>query len=185
MPTTKTKASKAQGAAKARTEKESGALKELFVDSLKDILWAEKHLTKSLKKMAKAATSEQLKTAFEEHLTQTENQITRLESVFESVGEKATAKKCDAMEGLIKEAEELIEDTEDGTEVRDVALIAAAQKVEHYEIATYGTLRSLAGTLGFTEAQALLEETLNEEKETDVLLTELAENSINEEASAE
>jgi ferritin-like metal-binding protein YciE len=89
------------------------------------------------------------------------------------------------MEGLIKEAEELMEETEEGTEVRDVALIAAAQKVEHYEIATYGTLRSLAGTLGFTEAQSLLEETLNEEKETDVLLTELAENSINEEASVE
>jgi len=165
-----------------RTPETESALKELFVDELKDILWAEKQLTKSLKKMAKAATSDELKSAFETHLTQTEGQIQRLEQVFASVGEKAVAKKCDAMEGLAKEAEGLIEDTEEGTEVRDAALISAAQKVEHYEIASYGTLKTLAGVLGFNEAKTLLEQTLQEEKETDVLLTGIAENYVNDAA---
>jgi ferritin-like metal-binding protein YciE len=135
--------------------------------------------------MAKAATSPDVGNAFEEHMTQTETHVERLAQVFESVGKKPTSKKCDAMEGLIKEAEELIEETEEGTEVRDAALIAAAQKVEHYEIATYGTLKTLAGHLGLKDAQQLLMQTLEEEKQTDSLLTEIAESYVNEAAAQE
>ncbi|WP_229311879.1 YciE/YciF ferroxidase family protein [Larkinella rosea] len=167
------------------TSKSESELKELFVDELKDIYWAEKHLTKALTKMAKAATSTELQTAFEKHLTETENQVSRLEQVFEAVGQKASAKKCDAMAGLIEEAEGLIEDTKEGSLTRDVALISAAQKVEHYEIASYGTLRTLANVLGYPQAVDLLEQTLAEEKKTDVLLTEIAEGSINESAKQE
>ena len=181
MATTKSKSS----AAKSRTVEQESALKELFVDSLKDLYWAEKHLTKDLKKLAKAATSEELRTAFETHATETELQVQKLEQVFELIGEKAVAKKCEAMAGLSKEAEELTESTEEGTEVRDVALISAAQKVEHYEIASYGTLKTLANVLGLTDAQSILEEILEEEKKTDVLLTELAEGFINEAAANE
>ncbi|MEX8548293.1 MAG: ferritin-like domain-containing protein [Mucilaginibacter sp.] len=168
-----------------RTPKEESALKELFTDELKDILWAENQLSKSLKKLAEASTSEELKKAFETHLTETEGQIERLKQVFEFIGEEAKPKKCEAMAGLAKEAEELIESTEEGTEVRDVALISAAQKCEHYEIATYGTLKTLAGVLGFTEAQGLLEQTLEEEKKTDKLLTQIAESSVNAAAEKE
>jgi len=171
--------------ASGRSAAGESALTELFVNSLKDINWAEKQLVKSLKKMAKAATSDQLRTAFEEHATQTEGHVERLAEVFTSLGKRPTSKKCDAMEGLISEAEELIEETEEGTEVRDAALIAAAQKVEHYEIATYGTLRTLAGTLNLNEARRLLEQTLEEEKQADVLLTEIAVNYVNEEAAQE
>lgn len=170
---------------KSRTTEQESALKELFVDSLKDIYWAEKHLVKDLKKLSKAATSDELRTAFETHAAETEDQVQKLEKVFESVGEKAAAKKCEAMAGLSKEAEELTSSTEEGTEVRDVALISAAQKVEHYEIASYGTLKTLAGILGFTDAQAILVEILEEEKKTDVLLTEIAEGFINEAAASE
>ena len=164
---------------------EDSALKELFVDELKDIYWAEKHLTKALAKMSKSATSDALQNAFQTHLAETESQITRLEKVFEAVGEKAATKKCDAMEGLIKEANGIIEDTEEGSLTRDVGLISAAQKVEHYEIASYGTLKTLAGVLGYPDAAALLETTLNEEKKTDSLLTDLAESSVNESAASE
>jgi ferritin-like metal-binding protein YciE len=135
--------------------------------------------------MQKAATSEQLVTAFTEHLTVTEGQVKRLEQVFESIGEKVGSKKCEAIEGLIKEAEGIIEDTDAGTSTRDVGLILGAQKVEHYEIASYGGLRQLAITLGYTQAADLLQETLDEEKETDLLLTDIAENNINYEAAAE
>lgn len=183
MPQQKTAPAKTKTA--KRSTQEESALMELFVSSLKDINWAEKNLVKALKKMSKAATSEKLGTAFEEHMTQTEGHVERLAQVFETLGKKPTSKKCDAMEGLISEAEELIEETEDGTEVRDVALIAAAQKVEHYEIATYGTLRTLAATLGLSKAEKLLQQTLDEEKETDTLLTEIAENYVNEQAAQE
>ena len=183
MPT-KTNKQKA-AAAVSRTQEAQNALNELFVDELKDIYWAEKHLASALPKMIKGATSEDLKNTISTHLEETKNQITRLETVFESVGEKAVAKKCLAMEGLLKEATELLEDTEKGTEVRDVAIISAAQKVEHYEIASYGTLRTLAGTLGYSEAQGLLDETLAEEKNADSLLTQVAENYVNEAAAAE
>src|ERR1700749_2949922 len=169
----------------SRTPEAEGALKELFIDEMKDIYWAEQHLAKALPKMIKGATSEDLKKTITDHLEQTKNHVTRVESAFDSIGEKAKAVKCLAMEGLLKEAEELLSDTDKGTEVRDVAIISAAQKVEHYEIASYGTLRTLAGTLGFTEAQSLFEETLSEEKNADSLLTQVAENYVNEAAAAE
>jgi len=160
-------------------------LMELFYEELKDIYWAEKHLTKALPKMAKAASTEELKDAINEHLEITQTQVGRLEKVFELLGKKAQAKKCEAMEGLTKEADGVIEDTEDGSATRDVALILAAQKVEHYEIATYGGLATLASTLGLDEIHDLLGETLAEEKEADTTLTDIAENSINYEAAEE
>ena len=162
-----------------------GELMKLFTNGLKDLYWAEKYLVKSLKKMAKAATSDEVRNAFEEHMAQTEGHVERLEQVFELLEKKAVGKKCLAMEGLVGEAEEMIEETEDGTETRDVALISAAQKVEHYEIASYGTLHSLAQVLGLKEAVKLLQETLDEEKETDKLLTGIAENFVNESALQE
>lgn len=159
-------------------------LRDLFIDSLKDIYWAEKALTKALPKMAKNASSDNLRTAIEEHATVTEEQIARLEQVFEIVGKKATAKKCEAMEGLIKEGESIMQETQEGP-VRDAGIIAASQKIEHYEIATYGTLCAFAKTLGEDEALQLLEATLNEEKEADVILTEAAYNTINFDAADE
>jgi ferritin-like metal-binding protein YciE len=159
-------------------------LRELYVDSLKDIYWAEKALLKALPKMAKNATSQKLKMAIEEHIAVTEEQAMRLEKVFELAGKKATAKKCEAMDGLIKEGQDIMESTEPGP-VRDAGIISASQKIEHYEIATYGTLRAFANTLGETEAVSLLEQTLNEEKEADVTLTEAAYNDINFEAHEE
>jgi ferritin-like metal-binding protein YciE len=168
-----------------RTHEAEGALKELFIDEMKDIYWAEQHMVKALPKMIKGATSEELKKTITDHLEQTKNHVSRLESAFESVGEKAKAIKCLAMDGLLKEAEELLTETDKGTEVRDVAIISAAQKVEHYEIATYGTLKTLATTLGYGEAADLFEQTLGEEKTADSLLTEVAENYVNEAAMAE
>jgi|SRR5687767_15356400 len=160
-------------------------LEKFFTDSLKDIYWAEKHLTKALPKMQKAATTEELKSAIEEHLTQTQEHVTRLEQVFELFGKKAQAKKCDAMEGLIKEGESVLEETEPGSMTRDAGIIMAAQKVEHYEIATYGTLVQLAKTLGKEEAAEILHTTLDEEKQTDENLTAIAEGGINWEAELE
>ncbi|MEO6852095.1 MAG: ferritin-like domain-containing protein [Mucilaginibacter sp.] len=161
------------------------ALNELFLDELKDIYWAEKHLVTTLPKMAKAATSQELRTAIENHLSETENHVSRLEKAFESIDEKAVAVKCEAMAGLIKEGQEIIEETEKGSITRDVGIISAAQKVEHYEIATYGTLKTLAGVLGYTEAAELLDATLQEEKNADSLLTQIAEGSINQSAKSE
>jgi ferritin-like metal-binding protein YciE len=186
-----TKSKSAQNGTKKQTDKPVTAkpdaaqgLRDLFEDELKDIYWAEKALTKAIPKMIKNTTSEELETALKEHLAITEQQVTRLEQVFESIGTKAQAKKCEAMEGLIKEAEEIMESTEEGV-VRDAGLISAGQKVEHYEIATYGTLRAFAKILGEDEAVSLLEETLNEEKEADQKLTEVAESSINIQAADE
>src|SRR4051812_40861715 len=139
---------------KAKSDAAQG-LRDLFQDELKDIYWAEKALTKALPKMIKHATSSELATALKEHLAITEEQVTRLEQVFESIGTKAQAKKCQAMEGLIKEAEEIMESTEEGV-VRDAGIISAGQKVEHYEIATYGTLSAFAKILGEDEAVSLL-----------------------------
>jgi ferritin-like metal-binding protein YciE len=182
MATKKTSAA-ANGSAGAQSNQPM--LLELFMEELKDIYWAEKHLVKALPKMQKAATSEELAAAFEDHLAVTEDQVTRVEQVFELLGEKARGKKCEAMEGLIKEAESIIEDTEEGSATRDVALIIAAQKVEHYEIAAYGGLATLAKTIGNEEVGNILGEILEEEKETDELLTQLAESSINMEAASE
>jgi len=160
-------------------------LKEFFLDELKDIYWAEQHLIKALPKMQKAATTTELQDAFAEHLSATKEHIRRLEQVFDMLGEKAQAKKCDAMEGLVKEGESIIEDTEKDTMTRDVALIIAAQKVEHYEIATYGGLVELAITMGLNDVAEVLAQTLQEEKDTDVKLTVIAEGSINWEATTE
>ncbi|RFS15508.1 ferritin-like domain-containing protein [Emticicia sp. C21] len=171
--------------ATATSEKNGEKLKELFVDALKDIYWAEKHLMKALPKLAKAATSEELKAAFESHLTETEGHVTKVEQVFEEIGEKAKAKHCPAMEGLIEEGQEVIESTDKGTSVRDCGLIMAAQKVEHYEIASYGSLRNLAGLLGYKNAAKLLQSILEEETAADEKLTNLAESQINEEALQE
>ncbi|MEO8237619.1 MAG: ferritin-like domain-containing protein [Flavobacterium sp.] len=168
------------------TAKSSAAegLRELFVDSLKDIYWAEKALVKALPKMAKNATSDNLISAINDHLAVTQEQVARLEKVFTTIGEKAVAKKCDAMEGLIKEGESIMEETEVGP-VRDAGIIAASQKIEHYEIATYGTLAAFAQTLGEDDVVLLLEKTLAEEKEADTLLTEAAYNTINFDAAEE
>ncbi|MHA4742395.1 YciE/YciF ferroxidase family protein [Dyadobacter sp. MSC1_007] len=179
------KATASKKATKQITETDSQKLKELFVDGLKDIYWAEKNLAKALTKMSKNATSEELKAAFEQHTTETEEHAARLEEVFGMVGEKAQAKKCAAMEGLIEEANEVISSTDKGTMVRDCGLIMAAQKVEHYEIASYGTLRNIARTLGHSDVADLLQQTLDQEGETDHKLTELAEAYVNEEASVE
>jgi len=141
-------------------------------------------LTKAIPKMIKNATSADLIEALENHLMETEGQVKRLERVFELTGKKAVAKKCEAMEGLIKEAEEIMEECEEGS-MRDAGIISAGQKVEHYEIASYGTLRQFAETLGLADAAALLEETLNEEKVADEKLTEVAVSAINVEASEE
>lgn len=183
--TSKTSASKttSKGTVKPKASAAEG-LRDLFVDSLKDIYWAEKALTKALPKMAKNATSENLIAAINDHLAITQEQVTRLEKVFSLVGEKAVAKKCEAMEGLIKEGESIMEDTEVGA-VRDAGIIAASQKIEHYEIATYGTLAAFATTLGEDDAVLLLEKTLAEEKEADTLLTEAAYNTINFDANEE
>ncbi len=157
-------------------------LREFFVDALKDIYWAEKALTKALPKMSKNATSKKLIEALNSHLTETEGQIERLQQVFEMIGEKAVAKKCEAMAGLIKEGEEILEETEPGA-VRDAGIIAASQKIEHYEIATYGTLCAYAKTLGEIKAGKLLHESLEEEKAADKILTEAAYNDINFDAA--
>ncbi|MFA9191595.1 ferritin-like domain-containing protein [Flavobacterium sp. FZUC8N2.13] len=182
---TKTKTAGSQSKSKGNAKSSAAeGLRELFVDSLKDIYWAEKALTKALPKMAKKATSENLINTINDHLVVTEEQVSRLEEVFELIGEKATAKKCEAMEGLIKEGESIIEETQEGP-VRDAGIIAASQKIEHYEIATYGTLAAYAQTLGEDEALALLQQTLEEEKEADTLLTDVAYNNINFEAASE
>jgi ferritin-like metal-binding protein YciE len=164
---------------------DSSALMELFVDGLKDIYWAENHLVKNLPKMLKAAGSPELKTAITDHIEVTREQASRLEKVFGLLEKKAQAKKCEAMEGLVKEGNSVIEETEKGTATRDVGIILAAQKIEHYEIATYGGLAQLAKTLGLEEVKNLLGQTLDEEKEADELLTQVAENNINVKASEE
>jgi len=156
-------------------------LRDLFVDELKDIYWAEKELTKAIPKMIKNATADELVEALTSHLEETKTHVTRLEEVFSSIGEKVVAKKCEAMAGLTQEAGEIMEDTQKGV-VRDAGIILAGQKVEHYEIATYGTLASFARTLGEDKAATLLEETLNEEKAADEKLTEIS-NSINVDAA--
>lgn len=166
-------------------EMKNSKFHQLFIHELKDIYWAEKHLLKALPKMSKGATSPKLAKALEEHLTETEDQVKRLEEVFELLGEKAQAKKCEAMSGLIEEANTILEDTKTDSMVRDAGIIIACQKVEHYEIAAYGSLVALAAKMEHTECVEKLSQTLEEEKKADQLLTELAESEINEQASAE
>ena len=180
-------AAKQSPAKKTGVKTKSGAaqgLSELFEDELKDIYWAEKALTKAIPKMIKNATSQELITALTEHLQVTEKQVARCEQVFEMLGKPARGKKCDAMEGLIKEAQSIMEDTEKGV-VRDAGIISGGQKIEHYEIASYGTLCAFAKTLGENEIADLLQQTLNEEKEADETLTTVAESSINLQAAEE
>ena len=160
-------------------------LEEFFHDELKDIYWAEQHLVKTLPKMKQAASTQELQDAFEEHLQVTKTHVERLEQVFDMLGHKAQAKKCDAMEGIIREGASIIEDTEEGTATRDVGLVLAAQKVEHYEIATYGGLIQLAKNLGHEDVADLLYENIKEEEAADKLLTQIAENHINYEAAQE
>ncbi|MGN8072489.1 YciE/YciF ferroxidase family protein [Mucilaginibacter sp. SMC90] len=160
-------------------------LREFFVDQLEDLLWAEKKLVKTLPKLQEAATSAELKDAFGNHLTQTQNHVTRLEQVFGLIGEDVDTTKCAAMAGIVDEGEDIIDETEEGTAQRDVGLIFAGQKAEHYEIATYGGMVTLAKTLGYNDAADLLVQTLEEEKEADNLLTQIAENNINYQASTE
>ncbi len=176
---TNTKAPKRTG------KMEDSEFHEFFVDELKDIYWAEKHLVKALPKMKKAATSPELAAAFEKHAGETQTHVDTLEKVFELLDEKAETKKCEAMEGLLKEADSIIEDTKKGTSIRDAGLILAAQKVEHYEIATYGALRTFAETMGHTDVADLLQQTLDNEKATDEALTEAAETMINQAAVQE
>ena len=166
-------------------KEETSSLEEFFIDELKDIYWAEKHLTKVLPKMEKAATSEDLKQAINDHLSQTEGHVSRLENIFEMLGKKAQAKKCEAMEGITTEGENIVEETDDNTLTRDVGIIMAAQKVEHYEISTYGSLVQIAKTLGKNNIADILAETLDEEKKADVLLTEIAEGHVHAEALQE
>lgn len=160
----------------------SSNLRMLFVDSLKDIYWAENALVKALPKMATNATDLSLKSSIKDHIAVTENQVVRLEKIFEILGEKAGGKKCEAMAGLIAEGEHILEETEPGA-VRDAGIISASQKVEHYEIATYGTLFSFAKVLGENEAAKLLQQTLAEELEADKILTDVATTSVNGDAS--
>ena len=180
---TKQNSSKPTQKVKATSSAAQG-LRDLFEDSLKDIYWAEKALVKALPKMAKNATSPELVNALTEHLEVTKQQVVRLEQVFASLGKPARAKKCDAMEGLLKEGEGIMEETEEGV-VRDAGIIAAGQKVEHYEIATYGTLCAFAKILGEDEVANLLQQSLDEEKEADITLTQVAETSVNIDAASE
>lgn len=156
-------------------------LETLFHDTLRDIYYAERKILKSLPKMARAARSPELKAAFEKHREQTEGQIERLQKVFEIIGKAARGKTCDAIEGILAEGDEIMEEYKDNVAL-DAGLLAAAQAVEHYEITRYGTLKRWAEVLGLTEAAALLDETLQEESQTDVDLTAIADAAVNAEA---
>jgi len=157
------------------------SLRDLYLDELKDVYHAEKQILRALPRMAKAASHDELRTAFEEHLAQTEEQVRRLETIFDDLGKPARGKKCLGMEGLIAEGKEMMgEDAE--PEVLDAALISSAQRVEHYEIAAYGTLRTYARQLGYENQAKLLQQTLDEEAATDERLSMLAESRINMDA---
>lgn len=164
---------------------EETKLKELFLEELKDLYYAEKLLLKTMPKLAKAATSEELRTAYQQHITETEGQVERLNQVFEQLDMSPKAKKCEAMEGLTKEALQAISDTDKGSATRDAALIISSQKAEHYEIASYGSLMALAKIMGENEVAQLLSQNLQEEKNTDEKLSQLAETTINVKAEAE
>ncbi|MCW5695930.1 MAG: ferritin-like domain-containing protein [Bauldia sp.] len=154
-------------------------MQHLFHETLQDVYYAEKQLVKTLKKLSKTATAPELQTAFADHMAETETHVERLETVFELIGEKPRAKKCPAIIGIIEEGDEVAAEAEDPA-VRDVGIIAAAQAAEHYEIARYGTLCEWAKTLGYTEAKEILGQTLEEEKNADMLLTQIAEGGVNQ-----
>lgn len=175
---------KKNSSAKKETASKAKSLKDLFEDGLKDIYWAENALVKSLPQMLEKATDTKLKTAIKDHLDQTKEQVKRLEEVFAAIGAEAKGEKCDAMAGLLEEADSIIAEAEEGA-VRDSGIIAAAQKVEHYEIATYGTLAAYAKTLNEREALNLLLKTLGEEKKADGLLSAIADTTLNSQAMAD
>ena len=160
-------------------------LKEFFLDQLRDIYWAENKLVKTLPKLSEAAHSDELRAAFDSHLIETENHVSRLEEVFSLLGEEPKAVECPALKGIAEEGEEIIDETEENTAQRDVGLIFAGQKAEHYEIATYGSLMQLAKDMNQSEIADLLEQTLTEEKAANDKLTELATSGINREAAQE
>jgi ferritin-like metal-binding protein YciE len=160
-------------------------LREFFMDQLRDIYWAEKKLVKTLPKLSEAAHSEELRNAFDMHLKETENHVTRIEQAFSLMQEKSDATECPAMKGIVEEGEDIIDETEDKTAQRDVGLIFAGQKAEHYEIATYGALIELAREMGQMQVADLFTQTLGEEKNADQKLTDLAVSGINKEAMAE
>jgi ferritin-like metal-binding protein YciE len=178
-PSSKATATKKSTETNSGAEEHSSLLEKLFVDMLKDMLWAEKHLVGALTNMQESATTPELQDAFEDHRFATQKHVSRLEKVFKLLGREAEEKKCDAMEGLTKEAQAIIDETKEGTMTRDAALIIAAQKVEHYEIASYGSLVQLARTMDNEEVARILEKTLWEEEDTDILLTDIAESAIN------
>jgi ferritin-like metal-binding protein YciE len=175
------KVSAKPGAKKTDKEKPVEGLKKLFIDELKDIYWAENALVKTFPKVADKTSSEDLAEAIQNHFTETKEHVTRLENVFSILGIKAEAVKCESMAGLIKETDQIISETEDGP-VRDAGIISAAQKIEHYEIATYGTLVAFAQILNEPKVASLLEEILEEEKKADQNLTKIAESVVNAEA---
>jgi ferritin-like metal-binding protein YciE len=158
-------------------------LEDLFLHQLKDLYFAEKQIVKTLPKLAKKTTSEDLRKAFQKHLQETNGHVTRLEQVFELLGKPAQAVPCEAIKGILEEGAEIMEKF-DGTEALDAGLAAAAQAVEHYEIARYGTLKCWAKEIGFSEIAGILDQTLQEEKKTDALLTQIAESSVNMESRA-
>ena len=173
------------GATESTGEAKGSLLEKFFTDQLKDIYYAEKQIIKALPKMEAACTTEELKEAFSDHEHQSNKHVKRLEKIFKIMGLPAQGEKCEAIEGIIKECESIIADTPEGSMTRDAALIMAAQKVEHYEIATYGGLVQLAITIGQKEVADLLDDTLEEEEQTDLLLTDIAEGHINMEAEEE
>ena len=176
---------KAKRVTPARSSNKDGLLLDFFKDELKDIYWAENHIAKELPKMAAAATDKELKKAFQDHLRQTKGHVKRLENVFKKLGEKPVGKKCEAIDGITKECQSIIEDTEKGTNTRDVGLILGAQKVEHYEISTYGGLSYVAEAIGLGEISKMLEVSLKEERDADNLLSKLAVFKINDKAVME
>ena len=170
---------------KQQSNGQESLLEKFFIDQLKDIYYAEQQLQKALPEMQKACTTEELEDAFKNHTEQTERHVKRLEKVFKIIGKEAEGKKCEAIEGIIKEVKSIISETKEDTMTRDAALIIAAQKVEHYEIATYGGLVQLSITMGLDRAADLLDKTLSEEEDTDKALTRIAERHINIEADEE
>jgi ferritin-like metal-binding protein YciE len=163
--------------------KKQKTLQDLFLDTLKDIYYAENKILKALPKMAKAAQASELQAAFKKHLKETEGQVKRLEQIFDEIGETAKGKKCPAIDGIIKEGDEIAKDYK-GSPAIDAGLLAAAQAVEHYEISRYGTLKTWAEELGLNGAVGLIDETLSQEKDTDAALSQIAEGSVNDYAKA-
>lgn len=183
--TTKKTASKTLPVLSSAKNMQDSAFHKFFVDELKDVYWAEKALTKALPKMEKAATNAKLKEAFKKHTQETKQHVSILEKIFELAGAKAAAKKCDAMAGILEEGKSIIEDTKKSTMTRDAGLILGAQKAEHYEIATYGTLRVFANHIGHTDIAVLIQQILDNEKACDAALTTIAEDFVNEKAAEE